>query len=251
MKIDKLPVKLSAEPLVDAVCEIRFTSIAPASSILPGLLFKELGGGKSLTLEPLPASQIPTEMRQADPMLRVAPLMRLLWENFSIGIGESTVSVSISGSYPGWSMFKPAITRVMSSAIRSGIIQSVDRYSIKYVDIMPSGLGQSVGGLDLSLRIGAYQLTNEVAHVRVEVPDGSYIHIIQAITKAEAKLQNQEKRSGSLIDVDTISTGFDPAPETFLSNLSAYLDDAHARNKRIFFECLAEETLQNLGPIYE
>lgn len=251
MKIEKLPTKLSTEPLVDALCEMRFTPTTPASSILPGLLFKELGGGQNFRVSALPASQIPPEVRQVDPMLQFAPLMRLLGQGFAIGIGDSVVTVSIHGKYPGWSEFKPAIMKVFEATIGSGIVNNINRYSLKYVDVIPFDFNQPKGGLDLNLSVGLHYLKTEAAHIRMEVLDNPYIHIIQAITNAEAVLTTGEKRGGSLIDVDTISMEFDSTLDGFVNNLPKNLDEAHSKNKREFFECLTEETLKNLGPVYE
>jgi len=251
MKVEKLPTKLTAEPLIDALCEMRFSAAVAASNILPGLLYKELGGGANVRLETLPASQIPPELRQADPMLQATPLMRLFWEGFVIGVGDSSVTVSIYGKYPGWPKFKSAIMKVMDATIRSGIVTKIQRYSIKYIDVIEFGAGRPAGGLDLSLSIGAHKLQGEVAHIRVEVHDSPYIHIIQAITTAEAALVGGERRRGSLIDIDTISTDPDSVPDGFMKSLAENLDIIHTKNKRVFFECLTEQTLQDLGPIYE
>lgn len=34
---EKLPIKLNKEPLLDAIFEVRFSMITPASNILPGI----------------------------------------------------------------------------------------------------------------------------------------------------------------------------------------------------------------------
>ena len=251
MKIERLPKKLSAEPLIDAVCEIRFTPSAPASNILTGLLFKELGGAENVRLEALPASQIPPEIRNSDPAFRSTPLMRLVWGNISVGISDSSIVISVIGKYPGWENFKPKILQVAQATVNSGILSTIDRYSIKYVDIIQITQPSPTGGLDLNIRVGNYQIANEVALVRIEVPDTPFLHIIQTITQAEAALASGEKRSGSLVDVDTISISTPANPAEFLDSLPNNLEDAHKKNKRIFFECLTEETLNALGPEYE
>ena len=40
--VNKLPIKLQIEPLVDAVFEVRFTGAPTISPILPCLLYKKL-----------------------------------------------------------------------------------------------------------------------------------------------------------------------------------------------------------------
>ena len=78
MKIDRLPIRLGAEPLLEAVCEMRFASSFPASNILPGLLLQGLQAeGNQISMQRLPASNLPKEMREIDPALRDAPLIGL------------------------------------------------------------------------------------------------------------------------------------------------------------------------------
>lgn len=251
MKIEKLPKKLSAEPLIDAVCEVRFISSPPASDILTGLLFKELGGGASVQLQRLPASQIPPEIRNSDPNLKSTPLTRLIWGNIALGISDSSLAVSVIGKYPGWEQFKPKIIQIITTAIQSGILSSIERYSIKYVDIIPNPSNSTTGGLDIEIKVGNYNIDKEVAQIRIEIPDTPFLHIIQTITKAEATLASGEKKSGSLVDVDTISIDTHSDPAIFMTSLPDNLQDAHMRNKRIFFECLTPETLESLGPQYD
>ncbi len=76
-----LPKKLSAEPLIDAIFEMRFTSLFPAASeIIPGYLFSKLIGDKSVTT--LPTAQLPKVTRETNPNLLFAPVTQLDWVDF-------------------------------------------------------------------------------------------------------------------------------------------------------------------------
>lgn len=250
MKIEKLPTKLQAEPLIDAVFEIRFKTSASATGVLPGILFKSLGGG--VRIDQLPQSQIPAEFKALDPSFRYMPMTRLAWGEFVIGIGDAVMTVSSFPNYSGWSKFKPVILQVIGEAIGSGIITEIERYSMKYADLIPFGSEYSQGGFDLSMVVGGRDLNQEAAEIRVEFSDKPYTHIIHAITRGHAVLQSGERKQGSLIDVDTIAKELESSvPIEFVKKLPDYLDDMHLRNKRVFFECLTEETLHKLGAVYE
>jgi uncharacterized protein (TIGR04255 family) len=252
MKIDILPTRLTAEPLIEAVCEMRFVSDYPAASILPGLLLRDLGETLGpVSVNPLPASAIPKDVRAADPALREAPLISLRLGDFTIFIGDSLLAVSAGHRYPGWASFHPVIQRAFRSAANSNVINSVTRYSLKYVDLLPKASGRPAGGMDIDIRIGQVALTNHNASVRLEVMDDPFIHVIQAITNATAKRDGEEPRSGPLIEVDTVCIAPPSGVAEFFDSLGPSLDDAHDRNKRIFFECLSTETFERLGPIYE
>ncbi|WP_368924400.1 TIGR04255 family protein [Comamonas aquatica] len=250
MKIEKLPVKLTAEPLIEALFEVRFRSAVPVSNMLPGMLFQELGGAEHVRIESLPTAQIPVEIRRTDPALQNAPLMRLRWSGFGIGISDTSIIISMDGKYQGWQLFKQAIIKICQASINSGVIEKISRYSVKYIDLIPGGDEKSSGGMDLNLSIGNYKLDKENAQIRLEVKDENFINILQLITSAEAVISDGIKLKGSIVDIDTISLAAKSDPREFISILSESLDAAHDVNKRIFFECLTKETFEELGPIY-
>ena len=131
---DKLPIKLGKEPLIDAVFEVRFTGTASASDVLPGFLFGRLEGEKSL--ERLPTANLPKPVRDADPNLHFAPLTRLRWNNFVISISDRSLLVGCTIPYLGWVAFKPAILQIIHTIHEIGIIKNVNRFSVKYTDII-------------------------------------------------------------------------------------------------------------------
>lgn len=252
MKISKLPIKLLAEPLLDAVCEVRFEPSVSPVGILPGVLFREFGSG--LRIQQLPISQIPQEIRASDPALAGQPLIQIVWDDFSIAVGDRSIQLSCLGAYPGWQVFKKSIQRVMTCAMTSGIVNSVERFSLKYSDLLTNVGVDNYGGLDLELAIGGREFPASPIQIRTEFVDDSVIHIIQCIIKATATVNRGgvvTKLIGSALDVDTVSTYKYNSVDEFLGLFPTQLDDAHMRNKRVFFECLTEETLTSLGPVYE
>lgn len=70
MAAHQLPAKLKKEPLADAIFEIRFTSAIPGSNIIPGALASRLGTDDP-KFERLPASDIPSRVRDMDPSTAV------------------------------------------------------------------------------------------------------------------------------------------------------------------------------------
>lgn len=253
MKIDRLPTKLAAEPLLEAVCEVRFTSRLTASAVLPGVLFAGLSSEATpVKLHTLPAAEIPRDVRhQVDDALRFAPLVGLEWNGYRVSIGDASLSVSRAASYPGWTEFKRVITQVFELAAKSQVMDTVDRYSVKYVDLITTALQARANGLDLDLRLGLIHLNKQVTNVRIEVHDAPFVHVLQALTSAAVQQNGGPVRIGSLTDVDTICILAGESMGDFLQQLPGRLEDAHTRNKKMFFECLTEETLQSLGPQYD
>lgn len=252
MKFDRLPTRLGAEPLLEAVCEMRFQSSYPASNILPGLLLHGLRtDGVDISMQALPASNVPKEMRAVDPALRDAPLIALTWGDRTISIGDSLISVSSAKRYPGWKVFRADIERVFQIAAASQIIQSISRFSLKYVDVIPGGDTYPAGGLDINLKLGELRLVRQNTAIRMEVQDPPFLHVVSTLTAADAVREGAAPVRGSLIDVDTLHLAPEPDVQPFMARLSERLDDAHLRNKRMFFECLTQDTLDRLEPTYD
>ena len=244
-----LPTKLSKEPLIDAVFEARFTSQAPLSSILPGILFS-LGTG--ISIEQTPAAALPKQIRDSDPNLRFAPVIKMEWGNFFVLLSDQSVAVACKLPYPGWTSFKTAITRVLELTGSLPLIEQVERYSLKYVDIIESSeIGDQASFVNLKVNLGNQTLEREAFQVRIEVPQGSLINAVQLVSSATATIPDGTIKNGLIIDIDTIQNTNGLVFSELLNGFSDRLDDMHKANKTMFFECLAPATLTSLGPRYD
>lgn len=247
----KLPIKLGKEPLVDAIFEIRFSSDAPASEIIPGFLFSRLEGNK--TIESLPTSQIPKPLREANPNLKFAPITRLNWGNFTINVSNFGVSVGCSYPYPGWKKFKSAIIDVVSSLEAIDIFKSINRYSMKYIDLIPSDdIRHQISLINMDISVADHKIESETFTLRVDIIRDDFINVIQIIPAASAKLLDGTKIEGIIIDVDTIHNIDDLTIQNVINeDFSGRLDIIHKANKTMFFDCLKPETITKLEPVYE
>ena len=253
MQISQLPTKLAKEPLLEAVFEMRFVSSGQASTILPGILFRALGEGKALQMTRLPAADLPLQFRESDAAMRFAALVRLEWGQFVVLLSDASVGVACRIPYPGWAAFKPAILKVAGIVAESGIVQKIERYSLKYVDMIPrQSVRDQVRAFDWEVRLGSHRLMAESAIVRVEMVRGGVTHAVQILTAAQAHQgPGTEVRHGAVIDVDSL-VGVDTSELVqFLSELPVRIDDLHHANKTVFFECLTQEVLNELEPKYE
>jgi uncharacterized protein (TIGR04255 family) len=245
--IKKLPQKLNKEPLLEALLEVRFTCAFPASTVLPGLLFSQLEGGK--VIEQLATAQIPTAIRDADPNLQFAPVSRLIWKHFHINIGDRSISIGCqSPNYPGWSEFEKSIKEVINILIATNIIQSVQRYSIKYVNLIPSdSLEEQVSLINFDMTIANHKVTKEAFQLRLEMHEEKLINVISVMSSAEVLLPDRSIKKGVIVDIDTIAiVNNEPLDKVFEN-----LENTREVNKIKFFDCLTQETIDLLEPVYE
>lgn len=246
----QLPKKLGKEPLIDVVFEIRFTCNPPAGGILPGFLFTRLNGHK--TIIELPTMQLPQQIRNDDPNLKFAPLHRLNWnDQYWINIGDHSVSMSVQYPYSGWENFKNAVNEIMNIMTDAHLINSIDRYAMKYINLFTATSPREQTYLinfDVTL---AGRKLEEDFQLRVEIPEKEFIHIVQVISSATAILHTGESRKGLIVDIDTISSEKEISFDELINELSDRLETIHLSNKKMFFDCLKPETIEALEPIYE
>jgi len=247
---NNLPIKLSKEPLLDAVFEMRFSQTVSASSILPGIFYNELEGEK--TIEQLNISNVPKQIRDNDPNLRFAPIVKITWNKFLLLIGDNNVIIGCKMPYPGWVSLKPTILRIVDILNGVEAIQRIQRYSLKYVDLIPyTNLKDQIAAVNLNLQLAQHKLENEIFQLRIEIKKDGYVNSIQIVSSAVVTLSDQKtKKEGLVIDIDTICIT-DLKFTNFAVDLQAKLENIHSMNKLMFFSCLTPETLTDLGPIYE
>jgi uncharacterized protein (TIGR04255 family) len=244
-----LPIKLRREPIIEAIFELRLTAPLPLHTSLPRILFSGLPNVASI--ESTPVSGIPLEARRANPALADAPLVRILWGQYAVAIGERILSMSVQLPYPGWQAYRADIALVVRSALTSGLITRVDRYSIKYVNLIEiADRSSQLTAIDWTLQLGPIRAQQgQPAQARVEVTDGQLRTIINLATHAEAQLVSGVIKSGVLVDVDTLNeTTQEVGP--FLASLDERLDYIRQKNKEVFFACLTRQTLDALEPVY-
>lgn len=246
----KLPKKLKKEPLVDVIFEMRFTARVPASNILPGILYDKLDGDK--ILEQMPAAQFPKQMRDADPNLQFAPLVRITWKEYLVLISDKSVAIGCKLPYPGWENFHKAIIQVLKTVAEISAIETVQRYSFKYLDLLPlTNVKSQVSAVNLKVTVGGHNLEKERFQFRIEIPQDGFIKSIQMV--ADAKLTTMDKKTmqGLIVDIDTIRIVSNERVKDFIIGLEEKLNTIHAINKATFFECITSDTLKSLEPIYD
>jgi uncharacterized protein (TIGR04255 family) len=243
-----LPIKLGREPLVEALFEMRFKGPTPAASVLPGVLFSKLE--KAGPVERLPAADIPQQLRTIDLNLQFAPLVRVHWNQFMILISDRSLALACRLPYPGWASFKAAILKVLSLIPAEGLIDVVERFSLKYVNVIPADIGSASSVTDLDLRIGLNHITDQIYSVRAEIKKGDVLHLVQLASEASVTLITGETRSGFATDIDSIVVIEDEKFFDLNAGLADRIEFLHGENKQMFFSCLHDEAIKKLEPTY-
>ncbi|MFM0660105.1 TIGR04255 family protein [Paraburkholderia sediminicola] len=247
----KLPLRLREEPIVDAVFEVRFSARMPMATILPGVLFSALGAS---AVERLAGADIPEAVRASDPAWRMMATHRVVCDNFSILVGDESVAVGCRLPYPGWGAFKPAIQKVFGIVEGVNQIERVNRYSLKYVDLLPSkDSADAMSKLQLGVTLGKQEIRTEQFQIRVELLRKQFVQVVSVIGQAEVLAAGTSTPTrGAILDIDSICNVTPAMPYgDFFAKLDVFADEIHDANKELFFECLKPATIEQLGPEYE
>jgi len=245
---NRIPIKLKKEPLLEAIWEIRFSNTKfPAADLLPGMLFK-LFPDKYSTATRLPIADIPAPFAEHDLNLRYMPKIQLEGVAQAIQIGNYSVSLSRRRPYSGWDRFSTDIRELAVALHETELIDRLDRFSLKYTDLIELEEPIGLAHLRFDLKMGEYELSAKPVQLRTEIMERNLIHIVQVISPAEATLPGADERlKGVLVDIDSIRPMADGESWDILHK---ELDDVHDSCKNMFFNVLNPETVERLEPEY-
>ena len=244
----KIPLRLNEEPLIETLWEIRFSSARPSvADLLPGLVFKELPD-KYPNIIRLPAADIPAPIVEQDPSLKYVPKIRLEGGNQAVQIGEHVISLSCRRPYPGWETFSKDIRSVIEIVQNIGLIDRLERFSLKYVNLIDIVQPPDLTCLNVDLKIASYSIDIQPVLLRTEIKRNNIVHYIQIVSPAEASLPGEPRLRGVLLDIDSIRHLNE---NESWSVVDSQLDDVHLSSKEVFFNLLTPNTIDNLEPEYE
>ncbi|MCY4227856.1 MAG: TIGR04255 family protein [Gammaproteobacteria bacterium] len=211
----RLPKTLKRLPLVDVLFEMRFDDSAAFADVLPGILFCELDPKPEISR--LPTAECPKPIRSQDPVLRYSSTQRLEWDKYIISVGDHNLAISCKLPYPGWSKFKKTILKVINVLKNSGIVGKVQRFSVKYVDIIQGEtLADQLGKVDVRISVGPREVSDEHINMQIHHAEGNIVHIQSFITGATARRVDNEQIYGIVVDTDSICNFSPPPPLGFL-----------------------------------
>jgi uncharacterized protein (TIGR04255 family) len=243
----RIPKRLGKEPLLEVICEIRFTSdIGAPSDVLPGILYEEYRG-RFGDIDRLPAGRLPMEARLADPALKYAPTVILSNGQFTLQIGDHMASISCKKPYVGWEKYGKECGEFFDKLRATKLITKPERLSIRYIDILSLDDAVNLNALNICLRVGEMEIKSEATHIRTEITEGDFTHIVQIGFPAIAAYPQGDKIQGLMVDVDTMKR----ITSNSWAALPADIAEAHELNKKQFFSLLSRDTLRSLLPEYE
>lgn len=248
---ERTPIKLRKEPLLEAIWEVRFSQggHVPIGQLLPGVLYKALRE-QFPTVIRLPAADLPPPVAQMDPALVYTPSFRLESHNlpFAIQTGNRVVSFNNRRPYAGWRVFSKHIKELLDLLESLKLIQTLERFSLRYLDLIELDPPPSLDSLEIHLTIGRHDLKKEhqPVQLRTEIKEEPFIQILQIATPVDVAPGGGDQRRGTLVAIDTVYPR-----ELSWDEVRNHLDHAHARSKQLFFGLLTADATKRLDPVYD
>ncbi len=242
-----LPHALLKAPLVETIFEFRFSSTKePLAEILVGLLYAGLPPDQT-KLEPLPLANVPREFREKDTNLRYLASHRLNYANNHISVGDHVLAFSQTIPYGGWAQFQSQVEGKLRASFDTKLIQTIERYSLKAVNIISAEEGAQLSLLNGRFEIGGKSAPERGFRFRTELVSKDLTTILEIITGASASLPNGEIRSGLLIQLDALRQS---EVEGIRTDPGACLRQLHDNLKSTFFSLLTESTIRAFEPVW-
>lgn len=248
--MEKLPTKLIKNPIVEAILEIRFSSVLPDDAVF-GLVYKALQEDfESFKLESQPILQLPEIARKEDPGLKYQPTYRLNKNNLSIGIGPRTLIFSNRMPYLGWKSFKKFVLSALNLINNSNVINKVERIGLRYINLINKSLYDTTN-LKLSM-CNMEENKDDVFTLRLEkqLKDKKMV-IFQLNNNVFVSINNEKSIKASIVDIDSINRNLMEIEDIKKLNFSEIIDELHDIEKGYFFDLLNKNYLDELIPDYK
>lgn len=250
------PTRLQKNVIVDVVFEIRFDAKKGFSNLVPGIAHKLFG--ENSKIDNYPVHNLPAHIRENNPELRYQPIVRIEWGSVVLMIGDYSLGIGYGTNYPGWEVFKTHIQKLTDwldqDDLLKSMINTVERYSLKYVDFIPE---EQYSHCQLPFLVSAKLGDQEVdSHHKLRLQFESVTNfgfcLFDFNKPIQAVVDNQDVGRGALIITDALRN-LSPTVgiSDFLKDLEEHKDEMHLTNKRLFFQSLSDELLKILGAQYD
>ncbi|HEB70740.1 MAG TPA: TIGR04255 family protein [Desulfobulbus sp.] len=238
----KRPTKITPDPIIDAVVELRYESAVPPDAIL-GMLFAQVQS-KYTDFKKLPAATLPEEIRKSDPGLRFSPYYQAEAEPFKLNVGPRVISLSNTGEYSGWKeAFFPELKELFEKVKQAGIVKRFFRLGVRYIDFFELDIYDKT---NLTIRLNDKPLESLQTTLSAVFRTGDFSTRLQTANNVTVNVKGS-KQNGSIIDTDTY---FEDEEGFNFEGLPDLMDKCHEESVTFFFSLLQQDFLETLKPEY-
>ncbi len=246
-----IPKKIHPDPVKDAIVEVRYESELPYE-VLIGKFYEALKDQYHYVSR----SRNPNiEHKQGDQqnLINVNLSNKGLFYNDWIKLELEpnkivfNYNASKASEYIGWQMFFPKIQEVLNTAFNIDEIEAITRIGVRYIS--------EFVGSDIVPHLNAdFQPKIELPPFntltfRANFKDEDFNYTIMVSNELSRKNDAGEDQTVSLMDIDVYYLNKEALNQSFES-LVGIVDDAHTKQKDLFFNLITQDFLATLNPEY-
>jgi uncharacterized protein (TIGR04255 family) len=123
-----------------------------------------------------------------------------------------------------------------------GIIENVERFGLRYINYFPEDILENI---DLKVYINDKKPESKNLILRLEMQRDKFTQILQIAQPTT--VSGRPNELGSIIDIDIV---MENSTMDFFKDADILLEDAHNKEKLLFFSLLKPTFLEKLNPIY-
>lgn len=237
----KIPKRITPDPILESVVEIRFTTKLPSEAIF-GLVYNKLIVDFP-NYEKLPILQLPEAIRNQDKNLEFAPHYKFVNENFQVNIGAKAISIVHPKPYRGWESYFKVIEKIMRDFEELDFINNITRVGVRYIDFFD----QTNIFENLQFKIENFPFEINQSSFTTTFAFDKFRTNLQVFNATQIEIKGIQY-SGSVFDSDT----YDEIDISFSkNNVLKRISEAHEVEKKVFFNLVTDEFIESLNPEYD
>lgn len=245
-----IPKKIKKCPIIDAICEIRFSTDTPVNAVF-GVIYNILNKDLKDFSRPvnLPISQIPENIRENDQNLRYQPCQRLEKGNIGINIGTRVMIFTNQKPYTGWDIWEKSILEITNSLVNNNFFSEIERISLRYVNVFADTNISDIAHFNVNLGDISFNNSKPITF-RTELNEEGITTILQCCNNINIFI-NTEKLNGAIIDITKFQATSIKTGDTAKAEITEILRNLHEKEKELFYRLLKDDFVKKLEPIYE
>ena len=238
MRRKELPKRISPNPLLSSVVEVRFESNLKSEDLIE-LYLNHFSKDFPQILDHSPDFDV---VQPANTNYKVRYIFNS--DNFSILIGSNIIAFENQGDYKFWTNYSPVIEKNLHKLNEACEIKKIERIGIRYLSFFEdeamlrnSIIVKNDFDFDNYLQKDSYfraTYFKENINITVQVPQNVIIK------------KDDLTKSGTLVDIDvSCDQGL---PQSIGKDFFELINLMHAEEKAMFFTLLSDEFLATLNP---
>ncbi|GBD87591.1 hypothetical protein BMS3Abin03_01525 [bacterium BMS3Abin03] len=237
----KLPRKISPDPLLSTVVELRLTFNLKREEILN--YFYPLLKDKYPKFEFI---GLPTELKDKG-NIQYKPDFQFKNEQFALSLSNDVLVFENIGEYPLWENYFKSIKDDLAIIGKGDFVVSIKRIGLRYISIFQNKLSLT----DLcNINLDIKEPENYIQKDRVlhSTFTKNNVKLFLRIYENASAQKLNKSFNGLLIDIDASQA--DNIPQNFDESLFTIIDKLHKEEKILFYRLLKEDFINSLKPEY-